>query len=68
MSPILISSSAERELSPALNRRLVAVTAVGVAVGEGFAEVVEVADHFDDDAVLGAAMAAARRHHFEDMR
>jgi ATP-grasp domain len=42
--------------------RLVAVTAAGVEVGDGFAEVVTVADYTDDDAVLDAAMAAARRH------
>lgn len=42
--------------------RLVAVTADGVAVGEGFAEVVTVADYSDDDAVLNAARDAARRH------
>jgi hypothetical protein len=42
--------------------RLVAVTASGVEVGDGFAEVVTVADYTDDDAVLDAAMAAARRH------
>lgn len=42
--------------------RLVAVTAAGVAVGEGFAEVVTVSDYSDDDAVLDAARAAARRH------
>ncbi|MGX9788243.1 ATP-grasp domain-containing protein [Mycobacterium sp. MMS18-G62] len=39
-----------------------AVTAAGVEVGDGFAEVVTVADYTDDDAVLDAAMAAARRH------
>ena len=44
------------------NGRLVAVTADGVAVGEGFAEVVTVADYSDDDAVLDAARDAARRH------
>ena len=32
-----------------------AVTADGVAVGEGFAEVVTVADYSDDNAVLNAA-------------
>ena len=42
--------------------RLVAVTAAGVEVGDGFAEVVTVADYTDDDAVLDAARAAARRH------
>jgi hypothetical protein len=42
--------------------RLVAVTAAGVEVGDEFAEVVTVADYTDDDAVLDAAMAAARRH------
>ncbi len=42
--------------------RLVAVTAAGVDVGDGFAEVVTVADYTDDDAVLDAARAAARRH------
>jgi biotin carboxylase len=47
---------------PELNGRLVAVTAVGVAVNEGFAEVVKVHDYSDDDAVLDAARAAARRH------
>jgi len=41
--------------------RLVAVTAAGVAVDEGFAEVVTVEDYTDDDAVLAAARAAARR-------
>jgi hypothetical protein len=44
------------------NGRLVAVTADGVAVGDGFAEVVTVADYSDDDAVLNAARDAARRH------
>jgi biotin carboxylase len=42
--------------------RLVAVTAAGVEIGDGFAEVVTVADYTDDDAVLDAAMAAAKRH------
>jgi biotin carboxylase len=42
--------------------RLVAVTAAGVEVGDGFAEVVTVADYGDDDAVLDAARAAAKRH------
>jgi biotin carboxylase len=41
--------------------RLVAVTAAGVAVGDGFAEVVTVSDYSDDDAVLEAARAAVRR-------
>jgi hypothetical protein len=44
------------------NGRLVAVTAAGVEVGDGFAEVVTVADYTDDDAVLDAARAAAKRH------
>ncbi|WP_234834865.1 ATP-grasp domain-containing protein [Mycolicibacterium stellerae] len=39
-----------------------AVTAAGVGVGDGFAEVVTVADYTDDDAVLDAARAAAKRH------
>ena len=47
---------------PEQSGRLVAVTAVGAAVGEGFAEVVTVPDYSDDDAVLDAARAAARRH------
>ena len=47
---------------PEQSGRLVAVTAAGVAVGEGFAEVVTVSDYSDDDAVLDAARAAARRH------
>jgi hypothetical protein len=42
--------------------RLVAVTAAGAAVGEGFAEVVTVTDYTDDDAVLDAARAVAKRH------
>lgn len=46
---------------PEQRGRLVAVTAAGVAVGEGFAEVVTVSDYSDDDAVLDAARAAARR-------
>ena len=36
--------------------------AVGRDLGEGFAEVVTVTDYTDDDAVLDAARAAARRH------
>jgi hypothetical protein len=44
------------------NGRLVAVTAAGFEVGDGFAEVVTVADYTDDDAVLDAARAAAKRH------
>jgi hypothetical protein len=47
---------------PELSGRLVAITAEGVAVGKGFADVVHVADYTDDDAVLAAARAAARRH------
>ena len=47
---------------PEQNGRLVAVTAVGAAVGEGFAEVVTVSDYSDDDAVLDTAGTAARRH------
>jgi hypothetical protein len=47
---------------PELRGGLVAVTAAGVAVGEGFADVVTVSDYSDDDAVLDAARAAARRH------
>jgi ATP-grasp domain len=47
---------------PEQSGRLVAVTAAGVAVGEGFAEVVAVSDYSDDDAVLDAARTAARRH------
>ena len=47
---------------PEQNGRLIAVTAAGVAVSEGFAEVVTVSDYSDDDAVLDAARAAARRH------
>lgn len=46
---------------PEQRGRLVAVTAAGVAVGGGFAEVVTVSDYSDDDAVLDAARAAARR-------
>jgi hypothetical protein len=42
--------------------QLVAVTAAGVEIGDGFAEVVVVADYTDDDAVLDAARAAAKRH------
>src|SRR5262245_57666793 len=42
--------------------RLVAVTAAGAEVGDGFAEVVTVADYTDDDAVLDAARGAAKRH------
>jgi hypothetical protein len=47
---------------PEESGRLVAVTAAGVAVGDGFAEVVTVTDYTDDDALLDAARAAARRH------
>jgi ATP-grasp domain len=47
---------------PEESGRLVAVTAAGVTVGDGFAEVVTVADYSDDDAVLDAARAAASRH------
>ena len=47
---------------PEQRDRLVAVTAAGVALGEGFAEVVTVSDYSDDDAVIDAARAAARRH------
>ncbi len=50
------------EWLPELSGRLVAVTAAGAAVGEGFAEVVTVTDYTDDDAVLDAARAAAKRH------
>jgi hypothetical protein len=50
------------EWLPEQSGRLVAVTAAGVAVGEGFAEVVTVADYTDDDAVLDAARVAAKRH------
>ena len=50
------------EWLPELRGRLVAVTAAGAAVGEGFAEVVTVTDYTDDDAVLDAARAAAKRH------
>lgn len=46
---------------PERSGRLVAVTEAGVALGEGFAEVVTVSDYSDDDAVLDAARAAARR-------
>lgn len=42
--------------------RLVAVTADGAPVGEGFTEVVTVPDYTDDDAVLTAAREVARRH------
>lgn len=42
--------------------RLVAITAAGVDLGDGFSEVVTVADYTDDDAVLDAARAAAKRH------
>ncbi|MEU5772329.1 hypothetical protein ABZ819_03360, partial [Streptomyces venezuelae] len=42
--------------------RLVAVTADGAPVGEGFTEVVTVPDYTDDDAVLTAAREMARRH------
>ncbi|MEV6723762.1 hypothetical protein AB0M94_22825 [Streptomyces xanthochromogenes] len=42
--------------------RLVAVTASGVPVGPGFADVVTVDDYTDDDAVLAAAREAGRRH------
>jgi biotin carboxylase len=47
---------------PEESGRLVAVTAAGVAVGDGFAEVVTVTDYTDDAEVLDAARAAARRH------
>lgn len=47
---------------PEVSSQLVAVTAAGAAVGDGFAEVVRVTDYTDDDAVLDAARAAARRH------
>lgn len=47
---------------PEESGRLVAVTAAGVAVGDGFAEVVTVTDCTDDNAVLDAARAAAKRH------
>jgi hypothetical protein len=50
------------EWLPEQSGRLVAVTAAGAAIGEGFAEVVTVSDYSDDDAVLDAARAAARRH------
>ncbi|MFD7921901.1 acetyl-CoA carboxylase biotin carboxylase subunit family protein [Streptomyces sp. NPDC059740] len=42
--------------------RLVAVTAAGAPVGEGFAEVVTVPDWTDDAAVLAAAREVARRY------
>src|SRR5262245_58682091 len=42
--------------------QLVAVTAAGVDIGDGFAEIVTVGDYTDDDAVLTAARAAAKRH------
>jgi hypothetical protein len=42
--------------------QLVAVTADGVTLGDGFAEVVTVADYSDDAAVLSAARDAAQRH------
>src|SRR5215211_4398318 len=41
--------------------RLVAVTAAGVEVGDGFAEVFTVADYTDDDAVLDVDRAAMLR-------
>lgn len=47
---------------PEESGRLVAVTAAGAAVGDEFAEVVRVTDYTDDDAVLDAARAAAKRH------
>lgn len=47
---------------PEESGRLVAVTAAGAAVGDGFAEVVTVTDYTDDDAVLDAARAVAKRH------
>ncbi|WNV84942.1 hypothetical protein [Umezawaea sp. Da 62-37] len=42
--------------------RLVAVTATGTTVGDGFAEVVTVPYYTDDEAVLAAAREVARRH------
>ena len=47
---------------PEESGRLVAVTAAGAAVGDGFADVVTVTDYTDDDAVLDAARAVAKRH------
>jgi biotin carboxylase len=47
---------------PEVSGRLVAVTEADSAVGDGFAEVVTVADYTDDDDVLDAARAAAKRH------
>ncbi|OBA88872.1 carboxylate--amine ligase [Mycobacteriaceae bacterium 1482268.1] len=47
---------------PELTGRLIAITAAGVAVGEGFADVIRVADYHDDDAVLAAARSAAELH------
>ncbi|GAA1889017.1 ATP-grasp domain-containing protein [Streptantibioticus ferralitis] len=43
--------------------RLLAVTADGTDIGDGFAETVTVADYTDDEAVLAAARDLARRHH-----
>ncbi|MEN0137261.1 MAG: carboxylate--amine ligase [Rhodococcus sp. (in: high G+C Gram-positive bacteria)] len=47
---------------PEMRGRLVAVCAAGAAPGDGFAEIVTVADYNDDDAVLGAARELAARH------
>ncbi|MBX9399494.1 hypothetical protein K4749_39675 [Streptomyces sp. TRM72054] len=42
--------------------QLVAVTAVGTGIGEGFADAVSVADYCDDEAVLAAARKLIRRY------